>query len=498
MVVRRCRATNADFTSRASESSGKVPVRENAKRALPKLAGQTREIACQSMIALVVRLVGALSMFGVTLAAARELSQDQAGLFFLGISVITIAATVARLGLDDTVLRFVGAAYGGQRPMAVRSTLLKGQALAVVAALPVALLLRYQNDALAIRIFSKPEFGPVLGAMAPAVVFLSANNLLAQALRGIRRIGASAFVMVVALNAGLILWLVAVGSSYGEPMTSRQAATGYTVSVFVSLCTAALLWGRAWLRGWSSAELSSIAVVEGTGGIAARVRADRPVTWRAMSKSCLPLWSVAIVGQIVMWSSQLGIGAWLPAEDLATFVVAQRTGALVGFAVVAFNYAVAPRFASYFEQGDLVRLERSALATVRYALPVAIPVLLLCLLFPGSILSVFGEDFVSGAQLLRVLVLAQAFSVWTGPVGPLLAMSGHERDLRKAALVGGAVALVGAIVLIPTVGLLGAGLSFAAAMVAQDFTSATWVRRRLGINFLTVWPSIKPTGSTST
>ena len=56
---------------------------------------------------------GVAAIVGITLTAilARVLGADEAGLFFLGLSLLMGLSVVFRLGLDDLVLRAMGAEY---------------------------------------------------------------------------------------------------------------------------------------------------------------------------------------------------------------------------------------------------------------------------------------------------------------------------------------------------------------------------------------------------
>ena len=58
-------------------------------------------------MAISLKVLGAGFAFLLTLAVGRMLGAHGAGLYFLAISITSIAGTIARLGLENTVLRFV-------------------------------------------------------------------------------------------------------------------------------------------------------------------------------------------------------------------------------------------------------------------------------------------------------------------------------------------------------------------------------------------------------
>lgn len=98
----------------------------------------------------------------------------------------------------------------------------------------------------------------------------------------------------------------------------------------------------------------------------------------------------------------------------------------------------------------------------------------------------FGEQFKSGANLLRIFALGQFVNVVTGCVGYLLSMSGHERDLRNVFFISGPMAIILALVLTPLYGVTGASVATAIALASQNLLAVGMVERRLGGSLLDV------------
>lgn len=451
-----------------------------------ELISEGRAIGAQAVVAVATRTAGALSLFGVTYVAARGLGSERAGLFFLAISVVTMLATLSRLGLDISVLRFVGASHDSPNSVAARSVVRKSVLASGALATIISLLVWIFREQIAVHLFSKPDFAPVIGAAAPGIAFLAVNHVIASALRGRRWIGSSVIMMTVAANALVVVGITGVLGLKGD-LSPQTAAAIYAVAVCTSVLIGFALWRRADRTSRAASAAAALESSDATGA------ASTEVGWRELSRSCMPLWAAAIVGQLTIWSSQVVVGIWLVSSELSSFVAAQRTAGLVGFVLLAFNYVVAPRFATYYAAGDMERLYRTAVGATRLSVAFAIPVMAMFALFPREILGIFGEGFADGAIVLRILIMGQAVNVLVGSVGFLLSMSGHERDLRNASMLGGAVAVVGALVLVPLFGIAGAAIASACAISVQNIVSAVWVERRLGLNMVRIWGPVKYT-----
>ena len=72
----------------------------------PKLDTHLKEILEGASITFILRSVGFIFTFGFNIMLARMVGPDGAGLFFLSVSIITVASVIARMGFDDAVLRF--------------------------------------------------------------------------------------------------------------------------------------------------------------------------------------------------------------------------------------------------------------------------------------------------------------------------------------------------------------------------------------------------------
>jgi len=70
--------------------------------------GRHADLLKASALAFAVRVLGAVSGFIATLFIARVLGAEESGYYFLVLSVVSILAAVSRLGMDNTLIRFVG------------------------------------------------------------------------------------------------------------------------------------------------------------------------------------------------------------------------------------------------------------------------------------------------------------------------------------------------------------------------------------------------------
>ncbi|MEM6785763.1 MAG: oligosaccharide flippase family protein [Bacteroidota bacterium] len=445
----------------ASEPS---PRRSFVTRWLDRLGVDTRDLVSGAAIAFVVKLVGAGASFVLSLVIAKWLGAEGAGDFFLCVGVLVVVSALGRLGLDQAVIRFVAAdasdgKWGRIRSLA-RTSIMWASGLLIACAL----FLAFGSHTLANVAFGRDALAPLLRVTAWGVVPMGVSWIYAGLLRGRRDIAGSQLVQAV-LNQLLTLPLLWALYTVGH-LTVELALYAYAIATGGGLVVGALWWH---LR------LPPVQV--------------RPFPPRALLATSLPLYGVTLMNVLAHWLPVLLVGALATSAETGIFVIAMRVVRLAGFVLLAINVMAAPQFAALFHQRrgpELARLVRqtSLLTTI-----VGVPALAAVWLFPGGVLSLFGEPFVAGAPVLRILAVGYAINLVTGSVGTLLVMSGRERAMQSVTLLSTGVLAVGCISLIPMLGVVGAAIAASGAMVLQNALAAWWAWHAFRINPVFFLPS---------
>lgn len=409
-------------------------------------------------ISFVARVFAALAALIVSVVIARNLGLEESGYYFLALSLVMFLAAVARLGLDNTVVRFAGSAMPAGQWGVVRELLNKSLLMTFLISVIIAFGLFVSSNYLAVQIFGKPSLAPVLKGISPSIVGLSLFTIVSMGLQGLRRVIASVVTLNILVNLSLVIILYLCGMSSAENL-----AWGYSIATFITLLCGYYFYRRV--------------LLDGGGGI----------SWRQLFQSCMPLLLVVVMQQIAQWSGQFISGVWASSGDIAQLAVAQRTAMLASFVLIAVNLVVAPRFSEMYQQGRFGDLEKLALTSTKLVVILALPLIAVMQIIPEFFMSFFGEGFDEGAYLLRILVVGQFVNVATGGVSYLLVMSGNEKDLRSAVLISGSLAIILGFTLIPLYGVVGSATATAIAVAAQHLLAVWWVRKRLGFNTLAIW-----------
>ena len=172
--------------------------------------------------------------------------------------------------------------------------------------------------------------------------------------------------------------------------------------------------------------------------------------------------------------------AFISVEEIGYFRAAERTALLVGFVQVVINAVYPARFAKAYHENKINNLVYLSRQSASVAVVLCFPLLLLCVIFPEYVLSLFGSGFQGAVPVLMVIAVAQGVNVSLGSVSYMLQMTGHGATARNIAFFSSAVSLLLYFLLGESMGLMGIAYAFSAGIVLLNVLNAVMVKRLLG------------------
>lgn len=424
---------------------------------LKRLDRHMQEVVSGAGIAFVLRVTGAGFGFLFNVLLARFLGAEGAGIYYLAFTVTTVATVAGRMGLDNALLRFTAAHSALGEWGAVKGVYRHGMRMALLASGSATVVVFACAPLVARGIFSEPSLITPLRWMALSILPMSLILLHGELLKGLKRVRDAALLQGTAMSVLSCLFLLIAGSSRGV----LGAVLAYTLASILVLLVAVLLWRGA---------MSRVRDVQGR------------FSGRLLASTSFPLLLVASMDLVMSFTDTIMLGILGRASEVGVYGVALRTAMLTSFILIAVNSVAAPKFAALFRQGDMRNLEAVARNSTRLMVAAALPALLVLILAPSLVLSVFGEGFRAGAAALSILAVGQFINVATGPVGYLLTMSGHERVLRNINVGGAALNVSLNLLLIPQLGMNGAAIATSVSWAMINLTALLLVHRKMNVS----------------
>lgn len=412
--------------------------------------------------------VSAVTGVALTVVVTRALPKADAGVFFALTSVFLLAEMVARLGTGTGLVYFIARTRSLGRPDRVRE-------FQRVAFTPVVALSLVTS---AVLIVWAPSWARLVGGTGGetrvAVIVLavllpvtSLSDTLLSATRGygtmrptvaLDRIGRPVLqlVLVAAVVAGGSIWLLA--GAWAVP---------WAVSAGLAC------W---WLARMGQRLPEPRPLPDGSPVLPERA------PWREFwiftgPRAINSLAALALQRlDVVLVTVLIGPAAAAVYTAATRFLV---VGQLSGTAIAT---AAQPRLAALLAVGDRASAKEVYQSATAWIVLINWPLYLLSGLFAHVALSVFGHGYSAGRPVVLVLAAAMLFATACGMVDMLLNMAGRT-SWTLANSVLALVVMVGVdLLLIPRMGILGAGIGWACAIVANNALPLTQLYVSMGLH----------------
>ena len=418
----------------------------------------SRGIAWAGAVNLVAGATG--SVMGLVLAAVvgRHLGPGGAGTYFLVVAVFMIASNVAELGADTGLVRYVSRARatgrGEEIPHLVR------------AAVTPVLLVGLGLVAVAVAIgLARPD------------LFSNVSPLL---------IVAAAVLAVLSSLTALVLGVVrGLGDVTTYPVLQNITLPLLRLSGIVAVLLAGL-GVTSVLIAWM-APIPLILLVGAS--VAWRMVERQPrlpeVRRREMSRD---FWSFsatrgvsAAVEVLLEWADVLIVGALASPTAAGIYAVATRCARAGEVVQQAARIAIGPPVSAAFAREDHDAIRRMYGNVTAAMIWVSWPFYAVLAVFGGTVLSIFGDGFSTGATTLAILAMAMAVATAAGAVQSILLMGGRGswQLADKTTVLVVNVALDFA--LVPLWGIEGAAVAWAIAILADTALVVWQVQGLMGL-----------------
>lgn len=185
-------------------------------------------------------------------------------------------------------------------------------------------------------------------------------------------------------------------------------------------------------------------------------------------------WQMALVANLGAWLVQIDlvlVGVVLGSASAGLYAVAMRIAALVPWVGLSAMTLFAPLVAELSARGDRVALQARVTPAARVIAGLSsLLAAMLAIASPWLLPAVFGPEFSAALPPLLLLLAGFAMQDVFGPGAAILNMSGRPAATLRVSAVCTALALALHLLLIPRLGIFGAGLVTGAVLAAHSAT----------------------------
>jgi len=420
----------------------------------------TRRLATGAAWAFFLQAAGSASTIGVNAILARLLSTAEFGSYLLLQSIVVFAAMVARLGLKQTVVRFVAESMSRNQPGRAGHALRIVYWLVTIGALVIGGAYAGLLGAwLASDVFYMPILGTVIGTTTLWIIILAYQTPVAETFRGLHEIRLAVLLDGVLASTLAFIALALIWTSF------EQIAFSHAVQLMTGSAGLSLILGTLLLRK-STRQLSG----RGSTSFREVISVSSPIFVANLATQAMTNFSLWIVGALFL------------AQDVALYGAAWKLVMLVLLPLTLVNMTVQPVIADLNARQEKARLQKvlRGIATLA-GLPAG---LVLCTyLFAGAevLTFIFGHGYEKAYSILVILSIGMFVDVWSGSCALVLVFTGHQRQYMAITLVAGLIACTLIVVAGHYRGVIGVAAAVSIGKLLQNLLTWFMVRRLTGL-----------------
>jgi O-antigen/teichoic acid export membrane protein len=382
-------------------------------------------------------------IFGIVVA--RVIGAEQFGLYNLALTPLTILSVVALLGLRESMTRYIPIFVRQRDEEGLWGTLQIGLGLTMVFSLVLGGGLFVLAGTVANKVFHIPELEPYLRIAGLIVPFAAMIDIIIPATQGFKQMQYKVYARDIALTLikmVVAIILLAMGIGTLGVMVAHAVAT---IAAFVML-----LYFLHRLFPLS-----------------------RPITTarydvKQILGLSLPVYLSYVMDMLGGNLEVLLLGILNTATAVGIFAAAAR----IGFVGNMFHRSVLnvspPIVSDLYSQEKRKQLERFYQVMTKWTFTFNVPLFIGIVLFPGTILSVFGDSFVAGSVALTIMALGFLSTAAAGICGVIINMTGYTwlSMINSIGVLALTVALN--LILVPSMGVVGAAIAVTVTSVALN------------------------------
>lgn len=399
------------------------------------------------------RVLGAGMGLIAQVLLARSLGADGLGVYYWVLSIASVLAVLAGLGLPSIAVRVI-TQYRVNNQIELAHRFIARSRFYVVLAVGAICLVGVVVVALGHESFSATSIGLMLGLLtALPLVLIRMNGSVANAFKQFN----TAYLPD-------ILWRPALIAIVAAFLVVTNMEGGATVFLAVHLV------GVLLLAAWQHWRVNSIVAAEPKWTDSPPELEKRHDKWIMQGLAIVPLaLFTAVFGDVVVAVA----APLLTLSQLAVFGVCLKIALLSGFVIQVSQQIMLPDAAKALAEERPRDLQRQIAGANALGLACCTIMTLVLAVVGDKILAVFGPEFVEGQLCLVVLSLSQVARAAMGPGSHMLVLTGNQRATLPVSAVGVGSLVVACLVLIPIYGLVGAAL----AVVISTMVWCGWLAR---------------------
>jgi O-antigen/teichoic acid export membrane protein len=422
-----------------------------------------KELFKGSFIAFLFKIFSVILTYLFFFFFAKNYGAHGLGVFNTCFTVLILSTVIAKLGLDTAIVKYLAEFVANDQKYKVGYLYSISFLMILVAGLFVSVVIFLFSTELSELFFDNSLDENLFKLTSFAIIPFAITQLNAEYFRGLKKITAYSSLQ----NGTVYLAVLVLIIVFSEYSRSLESVIYFLLFALISL----MLISTFFVIRFNFLERSSQITI---------LKSKFKIGKRKLLSVSIPMLFSNSLFLVMSWTDTLFLSAFQGEDSVGVYNVALKIASLNTIALIAINSIASPKFSEIYSSEGKRRFRRIVKQTTLLNWIVSLPIFFIILVFPESILTIFGSEFIDGKGALIILSIGQLISAFSGSTMIVLNMTGREKAGRNILLVTVVVNLILNYVLIPKFGIMGAAYATMISTVIWNVVSVIFIYKSFG------------------
>lgn len=389
----------------------------------------------------------------------RYLGPESYGVLTLSLAIFGIFSTIAVLGLDSGITRYVAFFKGKKDEERVKGTITSSLKFALPLSFIFSAIIFLLSEYISISVFSEPRLIPMLHIFAISIPFNVLFILFTASLRGIQKANYKVYSSDIFYPLTKIIIVIAL-------LYAGYGIIGAALAWVISIIGVTILSGYFLEKSFPliRTKITSIPMK------------------RTLLAFSLPLLFSNMLKLVLGWTDVIFLGILKTTFDVGVYGVVLVTTDIMKIVSTASVFLFMPIIADLKSRNKNNEINTIYKTATRWTLILTLPIFIILLLYPDFVLAtLFGSEYVTGALPLSILTVGTFSVIISGFSGGMMISWGKTKFYFIVDTIKGLGNLFLNILLIPQYGMFGAAVAMATAQIAGSVICILYVYKFSGM-----------------
>ncbi|OBX17492.1 flippase [Bizionia sp. APA-3] len=402
-----------------------------------------------------IRVFGYGFGFLFTWILANKYGAKVQGVFSIAFLFLSIGAMIAKLGVETSIVKWIASTTEISQKKYIYFKSIK---LILVSSIIVGTILFFMAPLIA-KMYQKPDVESSIRIAALAIPFLSILDVSGSFFKGERK--TNTFGMYFHFLKFLIPFVVLMVFYLLSYTVIGIPIIAYLIGLFF---TATIIF------------IHVLSIVQ--KGTFVKYQ---EFSFKFLLLESYPMMISSAIVMIMGWSDIFILGFYVSEEKIGVYSTSIKIATLVAFVYNAIATILTPKIAAFYHNNQLNELKDTVAFSAKAMFLCGIPIFVFIFIFSENILGMFGKEYITGKNVLRILLIAQLTNVLTGAVGPMMQMTGKQKKLQSFILISLIFNIMLSLILVNFYSLEGVAIGSAFGMILWNLLGAVYIKKHYKI-----------------